>query len=207
VFSVVNNQGMEPTTDSIAREAARLIEIGQAPTVGKAIAVVLDRLDARQRRGVRIPSHGLVRRHVQAFAMQSMGEDAYREAVRDILRIAEELMTVFEGFRPVLIGRAAKGQVDAGAAIRVRIFTKTGLDELMNLLAHFGYGEPSIETVNTRWGRLNRLVFTEESVPIIITRCLPEMERHVSENLTTGAKVATMTLQALRERLSAKPQA
>lgn len=193
---------MEPTTDSIAREAARLIEIGQAPSVGEAIEAVLDQLDARARRGVRVPSHGLVRRHVQAYAMQSMGEDAYREAVRDVLRIAEEIMTVFEGFRPILIGRAAKGQVDAGAAIRVRIYTKNPLQELINLLEHFGYGEPAIETVNTRWGRLNRLVLNEEGIPVVITRCLPEMERHVSENLTTGGRVATMTLRVLRERLA-----
>jgi hypothetical protein len=192
---------MEPTTDSIAREAARLIELRQAHTVDEAIELVIDRMDARSRRGVRLPSHGLVRRHVQGFAMQSMGEEAYRGMVRDILRVAEEVMTVFEGFNPVLIGRAAKGQVDAGAAIRVRVYTKSPLDELINLLAHFGYDEPEIETVNTRWGRLNRLVLDEEGIHVIITRCLPEMERFASENLTTGGTVATMTLRALRERL------
>ena len=136
-----------------------------------------------------------------------MGEAAYREAVRDVLRIAEEVMTVFEGFDPILIGRAAKAQIDAGVAIRVRVYTKSPLEELIHLLEHFGYDEPAIETVNTRWGRLNRLVFDEEGVPIIITRCLPEMERFASENLTTGGTVATMTLRALRERLAAKPQA
>lgn len=193
---------MEPNTDGIAREAARLIEVGKAETVAEAIALVVDRLNPRERRGVSLPSHGLVRRHVQGFAMQSMGEAAYQEAVRDVQRIAEEVMTVFEGFDPILIGRAAKGQVDGGVAIRVRVFTKSPLDELIRLLTQFGYAEPAIETVNTRWGRLNRLVFNDEGVPIIITRCLPEMERDASENLATGGTVATMTLRALRERLT-----
>lgn len=193
---------MQPTTDSIAREAARLIELGQSRSVEEAIELVVDRLDPRERRRVRRPSAGLVRRHVQGFAMQSMGEAAYRESVRDILSIAEEVMTVFEGFHPILIGRAAKGQVDAGVAIRVRVYTKSPLEELMNLLEHFGYEVPSIETVNTRWGRVNRLVFDEEGVPVIVTRCLPEMERFAAESLTSGERVATITLRALREKLT-----
>lgn len=54
-------------TDAIAREAARLIESGRADTLGQAIRAAAEGLGFHD---AELPSHGRVRRHAQALAMQ-----------------------------------------------------------------------------------------------------------------------------------------
>jgi len=187
--------------DELAREAARLIELGRAASIDEALRLVVDRLPEHGRAHVRLPSHGLVREHARGFAMQSRGAEAYAESVRAVLRVAEEIMTLLEEFDPVLAGRAAKGQVDAGAALHIRAYTATSIGEIARMLVDQGYDEPEFDTINTRWGRLNRLSFDENGIDVTITRCTPGMRREAGENLFEPGRVEIATLADLRARL------
>lgn len=190
------------TSDDLAREAARLIELGRAVDVADALRQVTEGLDEWTRSHVRRPSHGLVREHVRGYAMQSMGEQAYRESVRRVWRIAEDVMTLFEQYDPVLAGRTAKGQIDAGATAHIRLYTVEDIGELARLLVEHEYEEPAFDTINTRWGRLNRLRFQEQDVQVSVTRCRPDMRAEAGVNLHDGSRIEVLTLKQLRGRLA-----
>ncbi len=112
----------DPHTDQIAREAARLIETGQAESIDDATRAAAHALGFHD---APMPGPGRVRQHVQAMSMQAMGDEGYAQSVRNVWEIAEQLMTVLQQGMPdaptLLVGRAAKGQIDAGVTIHIRI--------------------------------------------------------------------------------------
>lgn len=187
-------------TDQIAREAARLYELGQASSIGDAIHTAIERLKMA---GTPPPSFGRVREHLRGFAMQALGERGYAAGVQRVLEIAEEVMTLFEDCAPQLVGRGAKAQIDGGVVLHIRVYTGTPIEKLAEVLEEADYEPPKIETVNTRFGRLNRLRFEEDGQEVVLTRCLPSMtiaER--AKDLFTGKKIALLELEELRARLS-----
>ncbi|MDY7109223.1 MAG: hypothetical protein SYC29_11365 [Planctomycetota bacterium] len=190
-------------TDQIAREAARLIEAGKARTVGEAIRLAADALRLKQ---APMPGHGRVRKHAQGMAMQAMGERAYRQSIEHVLNVAEQLLTVLEQGEPegpaVVVGRAAKGQIDAGVTLHLRVYTRRPIREIVEHLVAFGYEEPSFETADTRFGRLDRVRFSEEGCEVALTRCLPEMIAHKDFDLFTRRPIAVATAGELRRRLA-----
>ena len=189
-------------TDQIAREAARLIETGRSESVARAIRSAVDALGFHD---APLPGPGRVRRHAQAMSMQALGDAGYAESVRAVLRRAEEIMSLFgetePDVEPVLVGRAAKGQIDAGVTIHIRLYTKASVGDLARTLVESGYEEPTFETVNTRHGRLNRLRLTEEGTEVVLTRCLPRMTPTADRDLFTGRPIKTATLTEVRRRL------
>lgn len=189
-------------TDRIAREAARLLETGHAESVASAIRAAADALDALD---APLPGHGTVRKHIQGMAMQAMGDVAYHESVRDVLRIAEEIMTALEHAVPdaecLLVGRAAEGLVDGPVTLHIRIHTRRPLREIIEALVDYGYDELAFETAETRLGRLDRIRFPEEMCEVALTRCLPEMRRERKRDLFSGRPVASVTVKELRQRL------
>ncbi len=189
----------DPRTDQIARAAAQLIASGRATGVAEAIRAAAEKLGFHD---VEWPGHGLVRRHAGAMAMQALGDVGYAESVRHVWVVAERLMTVLveavTDAEPLLAGRAVRGQIDAGVTLHVRLYTRVDAGELARTLVEFGYDEPGFETVNTRYGRLNRLRLTDEGVEIVVTRCLPEMIRDARLDLFTGKPVPTATLEEVR---------
>jgi len=194
-------------TDQIAREAARLIETGKAGTVGEAIRLAADALHLRD---APMPGHGRVRKHAQGMAMQAMGERAYRQSIRDVWSVAEQILTVLEqsqsGGSPLLVGRAVKGQIDAGVTLHVRVYTRRPIREIVESLVGYGYEEPTFETADTRFGRLDRIRFQEEGCQVVLTRCLPEMAGQSNRDLFTGRPIVTATAGELRRRLAEHPE-
>ncbi|MCH8314811.1 MAG: hypothetical protein IIA64_02455 [Planctomycetes bacterium] len=192
----------DPRTDQIAREAARLIETGQAESIDAAIRAAAHALGCHD---APMPGAGRVRQHAQAMSMQAMGDEGYAESVRNVWEIAEQLMTVLQQGMPdaptLLVGRAAKGQIDAGVTIHIRIYTKSSIGEIAQVLADFDYDEPAFETAQTKSGRLDRLRFVDEGIEIVLTRCLPEMFTDAQVDLFKGHAIETATLGELRERL------
>ena len=192
----------DPRTDQIAREAARLIETGRAESIDAAIHAAADALNLQD---VPLPGRGRVRKHAQAMSMQALGDVGYAESVRNVWEIAEQLMTALDQAMPdaptLLVGRAAKGQIDAGVTIHIRIYTKSPIAEIAQALADFDYDEPTFETAQTTSGRLNRLRLTEEGIEIVLTRCLPEMIKDAQVDLFKGQPIETVTLEELREML------
>ncbi|MCP3905653.1 MAG: hypothetical protein GY715_18660 [Planctomycetes bacterium] len=192
----------EPTTDQIAREAARLVQTGAEPDIDRAIHAAAAGHDAPR------PGHGLVREHAQGMAMQALGREGYAEQVRDVWRIAEEIMTVLERVVPdgelLLAGRAARGQIDGGVTIHVRVYTDQSIGEIAAALVEHGYEEPAFETARSRFGCLDRIRFVEACRDIVVTRCpagLPAAARRRDRDLFQGRPIATATLEDLRKRL------
>ncbi len=192
----------DPRTDQIAREAARLIETGRADSIGPAIRAAVDALGFHD---AQLPGHGRVRQHAQAMSMQALGDAGYAESVRAVLRRAEQIMSLFgetePDVEPVLVGRAAKEQIDAGVTIYIRLYTKVPVGDLARTLVESGCEEPSFETVNTPHGRLNRLRLTEEGTEVVLTRCLPGTATNAGQDLFTGRPIKTATLTEVRRRL------
>ena len=192
----------DPRTDQIACEAARLLEAGRADSIGQAIRAAVGALGFRD---VDLPGYGRVRQHAQARAMQLMGDVGYAESVRDVWRVAEQLMTVLTEAMPqddsLLVGRAVKGHIDAGVTVHVRLYTVAPIGDVARTLVEFGYDEPAFETVNTRHGRLNRVRLDDQGIEIVLTRCLPHMAASANLDLFTARPIETATLTDLRRKL------
>jgi len=192
----------DPRTDAIAREAARLIESSRSRSVGEAIRAAANALGYQD---APFPGHGRVRKHAQARAMQALGEEGYAESVREILRAAERVMTVLDEAIPdavlLLVGRAAQGLIDAGVTVHIRLYTRTSIGDVAQTLVEFGYDEPDFETAATRLGRLDRLLLEDDGIPVVVTRCLPEMMGRSGVDLFTGRPIHTATLDDVRAKL------
>ena len=190
----------DPRTDEIAREAARLIEIGRVDRVDQAIH---DASHTLGHHSVPLPGHGRVRKHAQAMAMQAMGEEAYHCRRRRMWLVAEEMLSAIDHALPevdaLLVGRAAEGHIDAGVTIHIRLYTRHALQDIVTSLVELGYDEPMFETASTRFGRLDQVRFSDdEDFEIVLTRCLPEMISSRGEDLFTGEAITGCTLAELR---------
>jgi hypothetical protein len=195
----------DPRTDEIARQAARLLETGRASSVGEAVRVAVDMLGHHD---VPRPGHGRVREHARGMSMQAQGAEAYAASIRDVWRTAEELMTVLELAVPdastLLVGRAAEGLVDGGVTLHVRAYTESPISTIADVLVEHGYAEPSFETAETRFGRLDRIRFTEACGDVVVTRCPESIESRAGKpdlDLFEGRPIATATGDELRRRL------
>ena len=146
-----------------------------------------------------------MRKHAQARAMQALGEDGYAESVREVLRAAERVMTVLDEAIPfavpLLVGRAAQGLIDGGVTVHVRLYTRTPIGDVAQTLVEFGYDEPDFETAATRLGRLDRLLLEDDGIPVVVTRCLPEMAGRSGVGLFTGRRIETATLDEVCTKL------
>lgn len=187
--------------DQIAREAARLFELGQAGSVRDALRRAVDTLGT-----VNPPvTTGRVRQHIQAMHMQASGQAGYYADVRHIYEQVEELLAAIElawpTARTVLVGRAARGLVDGSTEVHVRIYTDEPIETLADRLVELGYDEPTFETVNTTLGRLNRIRLPDDVGEIVLTRCLPPMYATVDRDLFTGRRTALMTPADVRDYL------
>lgn len=188
--------------DRIAREAARLIAAGRAAGVPEAIVLAAEILGET---GGPMPGAGRVRQHAQAMTMQELGDAGYAALQREHLTIAEELMTAIEQAFPdastLFVGRGAMGKIDAGVTHHIRVYTDESITSLAKAIVEYGYSEPAFETVQTRFGPLNRLRLREEGVEIALTRCLPAMRESSPRDLFTGKPIAALTLAQVRHKL------
>ncbi len=189
-------------TDNIAREAARLIHAGEVEGIDAAIHSAAASFGASK---AELPGHGLVRNHAQGMAMQTLGKEGYEQSIQNIWETAEQLMTLLEQSLPdaqtLLVGRAAKGQIDAGVTVHVRLYTRAQITEIAQVLTEFHYDEPSFDTVDTTVGKLNRICFKDDGVAVVITRCLPEMYKNAQQDLFKDQPIETLTLDELRAKL------
>jgi hypothetical protein len=195
----------DPRTDRIAREAARLIETGASANIDRAIRAAADALGFRD---APLPGRVAVRNHARAMAMQAQGESGYRESVRRVWSVAEQLMTAVEQAFPdtatLLAGRAARGEIDAGVVLHVRAYTERSIGDLAAALVELGYEEPKFETGESRFGRLDRIRLAEDDLEIVITRCPPAVVPGGDErgrDLFTGRTVATASVTDLQRML------
>ena len=106
----------------------------------------------------------------------------------------------------LLVGRAARGHVDGGVTLHVRVYTEAPIRRIVEVLVDHGYEEPTFETANTPRGRLDRIRLTELDREILLTRCPPEVDRRGRDrgrDLFTGKPIETANAERLRARLAA----
>jgi len=102
----------------------------------------------------------------------------------------------------VLVGRGAEGHFDAGAAIHIRLHTRSSVGDIAAAIVQFGYDEPAFNTAETRHGRLSQVRLTEEQTEVVLTRCPPDIDLPADADVFTGRPITTMTLAELRRRLN-----
>ncbi|MBX3356653.1 MAG: hypothetical protein KF724_13230 [Phycisphaeraceae bacterium] len=189
--------------DQIARRAAELLLGGETSDMQKAIALAGEELGFARSTW---PGPVLVRRHARAMAERDLGVEGHRALMHRRLRIAEEIMTLLETqLRPKelwLVGRAAKGQLDADPVIRVRFHGDDPIGTIAAVLVEAGYEEPSFETLSTRVGRLSSLRFNEGEVECVVVRCPPSQVSDSTIDLVTGGAVVRQSLESLRRELA-----
>lgn len=193
------------SNDAIAREAARLLAIGRAEDMDQAIALARQSVDVNGQ-----ASRMRVRRHAQAMSMQAVGEEAYRRRQREMLMLAEEIMTAIEQAFPesgtLLVGRAAGGHFDGDPSIHIRVHNDESTDEIARVLSEFGFDDAdfAFTTLDTAHvGRLSQVEWTENepTVRIVLTRCPSLRVFESASDLVTGKSIATLTLEQVAERL------
>jgi hypothetical protein len=197
-----------PDKDSIAREAARLIQTGQVQEVDDALHRAAEILGHT---GGPLPGHGRVRKHAQAMSMQAMGDAAYEEQRTQVLEIAEHVMTALEHAIPdsstLLVGRAAEAHIDAGVTVHIRIYTPHNITEIAAALVAFEYDEPVFSTIDTAHGRMNQLRFIEQGQEVAVTRCPPELAAEADRDLFTERPITALSLDRLRQKLTERRNA
>ncbi len=193
-------------TDRIARAAARLLALRLAGDIDEAI----DAAVVAAGPGAPRPGWKAVRAHARGMAMQALGREGYTESIRAVWRLAEEFMTTLEEARDdaatLLCGRAAKGEIDAGVTLHIRVYTDAPMVDLVDWLCARGYDEPKFETADTRFGRLDRARFIEDEHEIVLTRCPTEdprlsPDREANRDLFKGRPIAIATLRELRAKI------
>lgn len=201
-----------PIDDEIARDAARLLTDsifggGRVTSAADAIRAAA----ARRRAEPSTVPLALVREHVRGLAMETLGVAGYSAHVADILERAEELMTLLShsgadrGLEPrtALVGRAARGQVDADPTCRIRVETTRTDAELADLIVAAGYEEPRFETVDSRFGRLSAIVVDDDGVTHRVMRCPPSMRIPFDRDLRSGQPIPSLDLEGLRRAIDA----
>lgn len=189
-------------TDKIARVAARLYSEGTASSLKEAIHMAAHDLGLEK---ISWPGVGRVRQHIQAQAMQTLGDEGYKKAVEDYLGIAQEIMALleasFDDMTTLLSGRAAKGFCDGGATLHIRMYTKQPIGLIAERLVEHGCEEPRFQTAETKFGRLDRMSLSDRGVEIVLTRCGPALLKHAGDDLFTGRRIETLDLESLCRQL------
>lgn len=189
-------------TDRIAQEAAKLFARGQADSLPVAIRQAAEALGLTQ---ATLPSPGRVRKHIQALSMQELGDEGYKNAIKDYLNIAREIMglleAAFDDLDTLLAGRAAKGLCDGEVTLHIRMYTKQPIGLIAERLVEHGCEEPRFQTAETKFGRLDRMSLSDRGVEIVLTRCGPALLKHAGDDLFTGRRIETLDLESLCRRL------
>ncbi len=206
----------EEERDEIARHAARLLRDGAAKDIPSAVRTAMiarGRSGAELERGTRRISAAMVREHARGLALEALGATGYDRLVASILGRAEETMTLLATqlggrageARCVLVGRAARGEVDADPVVRIRVETDAAPGEIAAVLVAAGMDEPQFSSVETRYGRLDRLEVDDEGLCTRITRLPPSMGIPLDADLRAerGAdkSVPALSLAAIRHAL------
>ncbi len=189
-----------PTSDDLARSAARLLLEGRCATINEALDHAEHHLGSASR-----PAFSLVRRHWQGLLQQQSGEAGYAAYTRSVWVVAEEVLsslaTVCDDAPVYLVGRGARGQIDGPVLLTVRVYTTLAATDLARELVTLGYADPAFETLETRHGRLDGLRFEEEGMEILVIRCQPELLTDVDRNLFTEGRIERVDVDAVRARL------
>ena len=196
--------------DAVAQRAARLLRDGARPgrgakvDDGSLVRWAIEQAIRASGEGGGLPSSvpiALVRAHVRGLALEELGSFGYREQVAALLGTAEEVMALLEELpdlpRTTLVGRTARGDVDADPVVRIRVDTDVDVGTIAALLVDMGFDEPSFETVESHRGRLSQVVVEDAGTEYRITRCPPSLRMPIGFDLRHGRPVPSLDRAAL----------
>jgi len=187
--------------DLLAARAAQLFVDGRVSTVAEAIDAI--RSQGTDEHDLRSLTHGRIRQHIEAMSMAKLGTDGVARHRKEILEVAEELMTLLDESLAAtttrLVGRAAAARLDGDVRLHLRAYTSESIAKIASLVVDAGHEEPRFTTAQTRFGRLDRIEFTDGPLSIVITRCRPEMIGRSNVDLHTGRTIAALDIDGVRK--------
>ena len=136
--------------------------------------------------------------------LQANGDRAYASYTLSVLAQVEEYMYSLEYHLPAtrtwLVGRVVDGCVDPATTIHIRVYSDISIGEIAALLEEFCDGETRIESVRTRRGWRERLVFQDHGHRYVLTRCHSDefdcRDRHLfRDQAISGCDPATLRIR------------
>jgi hypothetical protein len=201
-----SNDHLEGDDDRLARSVARCFfenpALGWAGAFEKARRIV-----GVLGRGA-MPSHALVRRHLEALEEARFGDEgarvARRERVVAIVELLEFVRFVLEPTELVLVGLLARGVAVGPLEVHARVLGGRPFQELYGQLESVGIKEVSASSTVGPMGRFESVRFDSDGWPYTVTR-IPQAQFALTEgrNLATGKPINETTLDAFSEFFAA----
>ena len=186
-------------TNQIARVAAQLLAEDSTSSIDQAVHAARIQLGLSE---APLPNRGLVRQHCRAWAQAVLGEQGYKNAIKEklaiIAQLADSLLYLQPEIRIMVMGRAAQCLFDGPGRVHLRLFTDDELMDLAERLVTLGYEEPSFHTVETQYGRMSQLHLRESSLDFCLTIIRCSIRFNEQEDLFTGKHVASVQAQELQ---------
>ena len=201
-------------TDEIARASVRALLAGRADSVDAAIDLAM--AESRAPHGGQRPSRAQLRAHAQAIEESEEGEisralriEATLQEALDVLSTLEETLISADPGRsdertapaPAVYGRAARGELDLDPSVHIRVVTALPPHVLAQALSDAGFGETEVRTIETRYGRLDEIVFDGRHAAYRIARIPPRARIDPRTDLVRGRPVESAGFEELVRRM------
>ena len=151
-----------------------------------------------------MPSHALVRRHLEALQESRHGDEGARRArrarVEGILELLEFVRFVLEPDELVVVGLLARGVAVGPLEVHARILEGQPFQTLFSHLEGVGIKEVMTSSTAGPMGRFDSIRFVSDGESYTLTR-VPQTFQSVTDerNLVTGAPIAQVTLAELSQ--------
>lgn len=190
----------------IARRAIERLAEGRSEAVGDAVDDAARELRARS--GFRRPTRSELRAHAQAHE-ESTGPGARGRRIAATLEEALDVLSALEACvigrdpegtdrpSPEVYGRAALGELDLDPCVHVRVVTMLPVGTLAAALVDAGLAEPSFSTLESRYGRLDRIATDGAFAEYRIVRIPPALQVDPDRDLIDGARIAHGGFEAI----------
>ncbi len=199
---------MNTSQDQMARRAAEMLRDGLADSIRGAIS------QARREPGGGDgdpPSIEQVRRHVEAMEMARLGMESWEDNRRARIEEVDQFLATLEFYLPDvelrIAGRAARGDIDEGGRIHVRVWIEGKSDSIMPIIeaADLGpveFGSRKVDpAVASGIRRLTTLLIPGEHVEFMVSLCPVKEIATVARNLVTGSDIPLADVDRVRSLL------
>ncbi|MSR42182.1 MAG: hypothetical protein EXS10_09840 [Phycisphaerales bacterium] len=191
------------SADELAAAAVRLFRKGGAPSVDQAIRIVASRMGMEN---FPRPSHSDLRKHAQAQEEEEIGVEGREARIQSqlfaALHLLEALAGRFPGSNPLLLGRAARGQLDLDPALHLRIDTDSDAPHVAQALVDLGCGEAKCTSQQITKGRVDRFDAECAGVPLSLLRIPSAMRVSFGIDAVSGRPIACVDAAGLRTMLA-----
>lgn len=183
------------TQRRFAEEAARFMAAGSEDEYlhAKERAMLMLGLSPQ----TRLPSNKKIRTWVRRITEEELGPDEVSRRLAKMREIACAIMSVIENADPFLIGSTLSGEIRLTSDIDMHAYSDD-FEELISLLAEWGYDQIEVELVENRKGSFVHLKWIEEEYPVEIT-IYPWSERdRILMSSVTGRPMKRADIIAVR---------